>query len=749
MHGRLLTTLLLAALLVVALPSCGPSTPVAASYVGAASCASCHGDQHAAWTDSHHDLAMQHATPETVLGRFGPDQSFEYSGVVSEFRREGDAFVVRTDGPDGAMRDYTVEFTFGVEPLQQYLVRFPGGRLQALPFAWDTRPESAGGQRWYHVSPDQVTGHEDPLHWSGPNYNWNDMCASCHSTGLRKGYDAATDAFATTWAELDVSCEACHGPGSDHVAWAQAGADAAADPTGSGRFAADLAKGTTWAFVDGGPIAVRQGEMPSPAQVETCAWCHSRRSELTAGFVHGERLHDHARVADLAPPNYFEDGQIRDEVYVYGSWVQSKMHHAGVVCTDCHDPHSLQLRAEGNALCAQCHSAAVYDGPQHHHHERESAGAQCVACHMPERTYMGVDARRDHSMRVPRPDLSRETDAPHACADCHADRSAGWAAQALRDWSATQSGGDPTRRAHWARQIDAAFEGGRRGAVAALSAARNAAWPGIVRATALGALTQVADPAVWRVAEQSMADADPLVRAAAIEALGSAPVERRLATVTPSLDDPVRLVRLAAARVLAPAHARLAESEAAGSFEAALAELFAEADFNADRAWAWVNRGDVEVALGRLEAAERSYRSALAREAWSVRAAVNLVDVLKQSERDADGRAVLVAALERSPTDPALHYALGMLEARMKRYAEAVTSLAAAARLGGAPRYSYAHALAVDSTGDRARTVQLLEAAAKRWPGDQEILQALYDFARAAGDRDAMQRWRAALQEVR
>ena len=206
-----------------------PPTPVAASqksdpvatYMGAAACVSCHASESAAWHGSQHAMAMQEANPQSVLGNFN-DAEFTHAGVTNRFYRRDDEFYVRTDGPDGKLTDYRIAYTFGVNPLQQYLIEFPDGRLQALPIAWDTRPAAEGGQHWFHLHPDEAITHDDELHWTRPAQNWNFMCADCHSTGLRKNYDPETNRFHTQWAEIDVACEACHGPGSRHLAWAQA-----------------------------------------------------------------------------------------------------------------------------------------------------------------------------------------------------------------------------------------------------------------------------------------------------------------------------------------------------------------------------------------------------------------------------------------------------------------------------------------------------------------------------------------------
>src|SRR5262249_38939425 len=170
------------------------------------------------------------------------------------------------------------------------------------------------------------------------------------------------------------------------------------------------------------------------------------------------------------------------EVYEYGSFIQSRMFRAGVTCSDCHEPHGLRLRADGNAVCAQCHLPAKFDTAAHHHHAPATEAARCVSCHMPSRTYMLVDPRRDHSFRVPRPDLSAAIGTPNACSGCHRNQPPRWAADWIGRWYGPSS---PSRRAHFAPALDA----GRRGLLTAskdlAALVSDPAQPAIARATAL------------------------------------------------------------------------------------------------------------------------------------------------------------------------------------------------------------------------------------------------------------------------
>src|SRR5208283_1861976 len=320
------------------------------TYVGSATCAACHAEAARLWSTSHHKAAMDHATDASVLGDFS-GATFEHFGVKSRFYKRDDKFFVETDGPDGKLAQFEIKYTFGVYPLQQYLIEFPDGRLQALGIAWDTRPRDKGGQRWFHLYPDEAIPHDDFLHWTKLNQNWNFMCAECHSTGVRKNYDAKTDTFATTWAEISVGCETCHGQGSAHVAWARENPgwrpDGKADDAKGLIVGFDERQRAAWT-IDPSTGNATRGSPPLTLrkEVETCGFCHARRGTIAEDWVPGQWLSDTHVVPPLSHGLYFADGQMEDEVYNYGSFKQSKMFSKGVTCSDCHDPHSAKLRLD-------------------------------------------------------------------------------------------------------------------------------------------------------------------------------------------------------------------------------------------------------------------------------------------------------------------------------------------------------------------------------------------------------------------
>ena len=685
-------------------------------FVGKAACSGCHAEQDRLWQGSHHDLAMQEANEQTVLGNFNGAE-FRKDGVVSRFFRRDGRFLVRTDGPDGKLADFEIQYTFGVTPLQQYLVMFPGGRLQALSIAWDSRPKGQGGQRWFHLYPNERIDHTDELHWTKLSQNWNYMCAECHSTDLQKHYDPVNHAYRTTWSEIDVACEACHGPGSLHVAYAEhkPGFERIDPKTKGLAGILDERRGIRWAVDPQSGNARRSAARATAKEVETCARCHARRGQWFADYRYGEPLMNTHLPALLQETLYRADGQIDGEVYEYGSIRQSRMYHAGVTCSDCHEPHSLKLRATGNGVCLQCHGAEKYDTETHHFHRAGSAGANCVDCHMPAKDYMVVDPRRDHSFRVPRPDLSAKLGTPNACTGCHAGKPARWAAEQVRQWY----GHDPKGYQDYAEALHAARAGAADAEARLLGLLREKGQPAIARATAAVELGHRLTPTSVPVLAAALADADPLVRAGALEGLDPLPPQQRWTLAHALLRDPVRVVRALAAEALAGIPAEQVPSGEQADFLKASDDYVASQRLNADVAGAQVNIGNFHAARGEVAAAERAYREALALDPHWVPAYVNLGDLYRQTGRDAEGETLLREGLTRQPKSAALHHSLGLLQVRQRNLPAALASLKLATELAPADtRFRYVYAVALHS-GARTREARaVIEAGLKRAPGD-------------------------------
>ena len=707
----------------------------AAEYRGRESCRECHEKEYNLFQGSDHDMAMDLATEQTVLGDFS-DVALTHFGVTSRFYQSDGKFMVTTEGPDGSMEDYQVSYVFGVRPLQQYLIEFPGGRLQCLPLCWDTRPAGEGGQRWFHIYQDERIPPGDVLHWTRVTQNWNYMCAECHSTNLRKNYSYSEKAYHTNWSEIDVSCEACHGPGSDHIDWAEkleAGSSPDIYPNMGLVVRLKDTDNATWIFDPDSLTARRSVPRQSDELVQMCSRCHARRAVATEDYYHGGSLLDTHWPSLLEEDLYFADGQILEEVYVYASYLQSKMYLAGVVCKDCHEPHSGQVFVQGNALCYRCHMATEYGTRKHHFHDPAKEGASCFECHMHERTYMVVDPRRDHSIRIPRPDLTDKLGTPNACNQCHTDKSTQWATGYLRDWY----GQDLLDQEHygeifWAgrKRYPEAHEGLLR-----LAGDRNQA--PMIRATAISLLGGYPAPSTTELLRLMVNDPDPLIRYATLTVAQFGDPEFTRDLSVPRLRDSVKLVRLMAANSLTAVPRNLIPAGSTDLLNAALEEYNASLMINADHPSTHLNFGNLYLNTGDLEKAETSYKEAIELEPGLVGPYINLADLYRRQNRDDQGEMVLKSALERYPELAAINYSLGLLNVRQGDQAAALVYLKnAAIQDPDDPHYSYVYAIGLNSRQKPQEALDFLVSALERHPYDRDILYSLATISMENGQQE-------------
>ncbi len=696
-------------------PVTPPAAEVAAEFVGSEKCKKCHETTYNKWLGSHHDLAMDVANDTTVLGDFN-DASYTdpYNKVTSRFFRQGEKFYVNTEGPDGQPGDFQITYTFGVTPLQQYLVPFPDGRLQCLNIAWDVVKK-----QWYRLPPYEVQGPEDWLHWTQGGQTWNTMCAECHSTRLSKGYDPDKDSYQTTWFEIDVGCEACHGPGSKHVAWADM---------------PPLARTKSEDYA----LAVRTGSLDAASQIRLCAPCHSRRFQL------GDNLHAEGEMLDLMVPQllseglYYPDGQILEEVYVYGSFVQSKMYQHGVRCSDCHDVHSLKRHKEKNALCTQCHRAETYDSKSHHFHKevyngKPSEGHLCVKCHMPGRIYMGADYRPDHSLRIPRPDLSASLGTPNACSaqGCHADKPLSWNVEYYTRWYGE------ARKPHYGTVIAAGRAGKAEAEPELIRLAEDPLQPAIVRATALELLRSYPSPASRAALSKALDAEDALMRYTAIRSLAFFDEETRLKRVSPKLYDPVKAVRIEAAMMLSTLAEERLRPDDRQAFEKNLQEYREAMLYNADLAPQRYNLGNLAANLGDDDQAVEAYRKAIAIDEQFYPAKVNLAMLYNRQGKNAEAEKLLREVVEQHPQSYETAYSLGLLLAEMQRYPDAEKYLHQAA--AGMPDYSrvhYNHGQVLLVLNQPAQAETALRKALSIEPQNREFFIALAQLYLKTGQAD-------------
>ena len=689
------------------------------TYVGSSTCQTCHAKEYQQWQGSHHDWAMREASAETVLGDFN-NVSFHHQGLTTSFSSRDGKYYVRTQGADGKDQTFKIAYTFGVEPLQQYLIGFPDGRYQALTVAWDSRTAEQGGQRWYQLMPNDMGQPGESLHWTGVYYNWNTQCAACHSTGLQENYFQQNNSYNSTWAEINVSCESCHGPGSAHSNSPQT------------PLPVDYSPQLQWVIAEGADIANPLGDphAGSKIEIESCAGCHSRRAKISADSVNnhqpGSELLDHYRPQTLREGLYHADGQIQDEVYVYGSFIQSKMHQRGVRCSNCHEPHSLELKAPGNGVCANCHAPETYNSPKHHFHQpANSPGAQCVNCHMPSTVYMGVDPRRDHSMRIPDPQLAEKTGAPNACINCHQNKTNAWAGSAISSWLKLKSDSNPQQSSHYGEAIFAGREQQQGANQQLIDLATDSSINSIARATALGLLQNHPNQGSYQTARQQLSNKDPMVRLGALETLEFLQPQQRWEDISPLLTDPIKAVRLEATRLLLGLYGSLPGANIDEYMDALL--------LHADRPNGQLNIASAYMEQGLYKQAGKAYQHALKLDPLNTAAINNYADSLRAQGQHQQALELLIEGNKSLPNNAALLHALGLAQIRSQQ--PALESLRRAAQLEPKnSRYSYIYALGVNGQGDAEQAVDILSRALINNPKDRDLLIALVTINRDRGE---------------
>jgi predicted CXXCH cytochrome family protein len=666
-----------------------PAIAANPTFVGRQKCAECHQTEYHQWLGSDHDRAMEVATEKTVLGDFNNTQ-FEYQGVTTRFFRRDGKYWVNTEGPDGEFRDYEVKYTFGVRPLQQYMVEFPDGRVQVLRESWDVK-----NKKWFYVTPPDVLNERilpgDPLHWTGIGQNWNTTCADCHSTDIHKNYDPEKNTYHTTWQEINVSCEECHGPGSVHV---------------------DLAQ--RWSPFWDRNIGYGLPHLKDKnlnVQLETCAKCHARRYQVHEDFRPGRPFFDHYQPTTLAEGLYQADGQILDEVYEYNSFIQSKMHANRVRCTDCHNPHSLKLKFEGNRLCAQCHEPAKFDTPAHHHHTAGTPGAECVNCHMPTRTYMVIDERRDHSFRVPRPDISAAIGTTNACNDCHTkpNETFEWAAEAIKKWYGEKKNQPP----HWAAAIKAGRDGAPESEKLLLDLLSHNTTPPIVRATAIELLGNYPTNASVTARRAALHDSDPQIRLSALHVLPSDSPDLLIADLASMLNDPTRGIRVAAASQLSHLPLERLTDDQRRAFEQAMIEFRNSQKLALDHAGAHLALASADRRHGNIEQAVDHLTMAIKLEPYLTGSRAELASLMLEHGGDpaeirrlnSEEADLLDRDTKLAPDNADIFYRLGLIRYLLGEYDKADAAFRKACEL--APRnYDFRMALTLldekryEETGD-------------------------------------------------
>lgn len=687
------------------------------SYVGSDKCQSCHKEETKLFETSDHFHAMDSALPANVKADFNNTQ-FIYSGDTAFFSMRNGGYFVRTTDTSGVKKEFKVDYTFGWTPLQQYLVRFDDGRIQVLPFCWDTRPKEKGGQRWFHLYNKEKIAPDDELFWMGFNQNWNYMCADCHTTDFKKNFNLSNNNFQSTWGEQRVSCESCHGPASGHMEWTK-NKDAGLAFTG---FAISLAeKKMDWRWDTARQTMIPSNVIKNDTLIETCARCHARATRFSDDYVHGKPFMQTHTPSTANSTFYYIDGQIKDEDYEYASFLQSKMYAAGVTCINCHNAHSMKIKATGNSLCASCHSPKKYDGPQHSYHLATSTGNQCVSCHMPVTTYMVVDDRLDHSIRIPRPDQSLTMGTPNACNKCHTDKSVQWAASSFEKWYGEKLKG----KENYAELMHniASYVSSSEPSLYQLLSSKN--YPAMMRATAMEQYGYFTSPRVSKLVFEELKSPDAFLRLNALKALAAYPAETVMAQGSSLLSDPIKAVRMEAVNLLAPYLAQL-QGVYKNSFQQAMAEYLNVQEQMSHRPEGIFNRAIMKSYSNDFVAAEELYKTCLNRYPTFIPTYANLIDLYRQQGREDEAKKIIDRGLKKFPNSAFLHYTAGLWHIRNKDVSAGIAALQKAAATDTQDeRIVYAYAVGLFSTGETDKAVQTLENYVAKYGYRPTILDGL------------------------
>lgn len=670
-------------------------------------CTSCHEQSKHDWQQSDHAKSMSIADKVSVLADFN-NVDVKHYGQKARFFIKDDQYQVSISYDD-KYDTYPIKYTFGHFPLQQYIVETEKGKFQILPFAWDARLKSEGGQRWYHNYSHEEILPEDRLHWRQPLQNWNGMCADCHSDGLKRNYDADENSFKTSFDNINVGCLSCHVDKPVHTKQAK-GRNVTKDiisnkhPTGQ------------WLRKINEKTAHWQGKQRNNDFMEGCFACHSLRSPLTDGFKANTPFLDQFTPQLPSAPNYYADGQIKEEVYVYGSFLQSKMYDNGVNCLDCHDKHTMKLKIEGNGLCLQCHSGDNYNVNSHHKHQDESAGAQCTNCHMPTTRYMGVDDRRDHSFKIPRPDLSIQFNTPNACTKCHDDKSNQWAIDNLENWH-----GKPNSLSKSKQSLMLLNTGQAIRVEDHLSIISDSKLDVISRASALQMLNFTTQTITIDFLKPYFSHQESLLRLSAATAAQLLPLEVKVKYLSTLLNDKLKAVRVAAARGLV---ASKITAEYQLAFDRALNELLTSNELVSWRGEGRANQGLLALDNDNASEAEKAFIGAITVEPYFDTGYINLADLYRRQQRSVEVASVLEHGMHNLPKSGALRYAYGLHLIRQKMHAKAVVFFEEATIFEpNSAQYFYAYILSLDSQGETVKALENLKNNIGHYAERQQLIE--------------------------
>ena len=580
-------------------------------YLGSSACQRCHQDQYASWQRALHLKMTRGAAKAEVLGDFRTGTRFaKYGRSYQMFTRDGRYFMTvrrRDAGPE----TFEANYTLGARRFQGYLSSLPDGRIYVLPAFWHV--ETAQWVDFKEITPLPDDDHDF-------RQIWNVNCFNCHATNLAQNFNRRTRTYATTWTEMGIGCEACHGPGGDHVSlmnrWEK-------EP--GSRPAYDTSRGNH------GLGALLKVFSPRTAErrriFDACGYCHGNKTNYFPGFKPGDVYEDYALPFLISQPiprddpqgDFWPDGRPTRFNRPQALTASGCFMKGQAVCTDCHlahgarNDHALKLPFErSNGLCTQCHAALAEPAAlgEHTRHGPDSPGSRCVECHMSDVNWRLLNRRRDHTFAPPVPELTARYGTPNPCTTCHDARTPEWATRTMDAWFGEH---DRARRRASIAVADAMYRAGSGDRSAVEPLARilaNRSLGSLVRASAaefigrLSAGARAPSLDALNALATATSDAEPVVRAFATRSLAQSGDQRAVPILSVRLRDRARVVRVLAASGLLDLGMTALPAGAQAAFVAAQDEY-------AQSLLSFPDSAPNQMALGVLRARQGRYDAAI------------------------------------------------------------------------------------------------------------------------------------------
>ena len=407
------------------------------------------------------------------------------------------------------------------------------------------------------------------------------------------------------------------------------------------------------------------------------------------------------------------------------------MYHNDVTCINCHDAHSLKLKFEDNKLCLQCHVPETYNSPSHHFHSNNSEGAKCINCHMTGKYYMGNDFRRDHSFRIPRPDLSIKYGTPNACIQCHADKDNKWAWDNFK-----KQYGEPDYK-HFSELLAPGLVGAEHGFNSLLELARDTIYPDIARASAVNGMNNYLDTDAINNMISFLNDDSALVRAATLDGLGNIDSNDYVNYLLPMLKDEKRSVRVKAFFAVSHLEDIQIPNEYKEVYKKVKKEFETKLNVTSDFVGGRVKKADYYLKQGDLQAAIKGYESALELDNINNIVRTNLANLYYRDQNYPKVEEAYKKIIELEPEYAQTYYSYSLLLAELNRLDEAIEQMHLAIKyMPENIRFYYNLSLLYDKVNNLKQAESIAAKGLKLDVNNESLLYVLAYVYNKGGQRD-------------